>query len=95
MFKILSRSCKKCSGRLTDEMKLDLPGEMEIVCINCGNRFWESSAAEKYYSNREIRDCFLEDEHRQILKHQSPKSKSRREAYKRRLPGLSSVWLQV
>ena len=41
MFSILEKTCPRCGGCLTDEWKLDLPKERELVCINCGKRDWE------------------------------------------------------
>jgi hypothetical protein len=95
MFKFIHRSCHRCNGRLTDEWKLDLPGELELVCLNCGNRFWENAPKRKSFVDWEANECFREDQHRQILKHQGPKNKRRRQPAKRGSSTLNPVWLQV
>ncbi len=135
MFTLLGRNCSRCGGCLVDEWKLDLEKEREVVCLNCGVRFWErlkkpgrprkrtknddiTSIAFQGYTNitginiehtsmndrkkwqrsrvkRDVNDMFNDETHKQILKRQSSNRKKRKNPIKKRLPGMSSKWLEV
>ena len=59
MFDLLKRTCKRCRGALVNEWKIDLPGYIEIVCLNCGARFWEKvrKRRTKKTKNSVRKDC--------------------------------------
>lgn len=95
MLNFLDRNCSKCNGKLADEWKLDLPRFRELVCLNCGNRFWEKMQKQRKAVRKDIQQCFAEDQNRRISKGHSPRQKKRRNLTKTFRIGISPIWAET
>lgn len=64
-------------------------GNIDHTTIN-NWRKWQRSRVK-----REVNEMFEDETHKQILKRQSSNRKKRKNPLKKRLPGMSSKWLEV